>query len=131
MAGSGDLQEETHLKVLRLLQGNPDMNQRELGQALGVSLGKVNYCVQALIQKGLLRVRSFRNSSNKRAYAYLLTPEGVAAKAVLTAKFLKRKTLEYELLRREIELLTHDEQPGSAATAPAPPAASRRGSAPE
>lgn len=102
------LHDETHLKVLRLLQANPELSQRELALALGVSLGKMNYCVHALLGKGFLKARNFRNHRNKRAYAYLLTPEGLAAKAALTARFLKRKMLEYDLLRAEIEQLQGD-----------------------
>ncbi len=97
--------EETHLRVLRLLAGNPEMSQRELAQALGVSLGKTNYCLKAMLEKGLIKVRNFRNSQNKAAYAYYLTPEGMRRKAGLTAGFLKRKIAEYQALRREIELL--------------------------
>jgi len=72
---------------------------------MGMSLGKANYCLNALIDKGLIKVRNFRNSQNKLAYAYLLTPKGIAAKTRLTAGFLKRKIAEYEALRVEIEQL--------------------------
>jgi EPS-associated MarR family transcriptional regulator len=97
--------EETHLRVLRLLEANPQLSQRELAEALGVSLGKTNYCLKALLEKGLIKIRNFRNSKNKAAYAYYLTPEGVSNKTVLTAGFLKRKLAEYESLKREIKLL--------------------------
>lgn len=97
--------DEHHLKVLRLLEANPDMSQRELAQALGVSVGKTNYCVRALVDKGLLKIKNFRNSQNKLAYAYLLTPAGITAKADLTARFLKRRLAEYEQLKAEIEQL--------------------------
>jgi MarR family transcriptional regulator, temperature-dependent positive regulator of motility len=100
------LQDEIHLKVLRLLDANPALSQRELAESLGVSLGKTNYCVQALLEKGFLKARNFHQQKNKRAYTYLLTPEGVAAKASLTARFLKRKMAEYDLLRAEIETLS-------------------------
>lgn len=99
------LHEESHLKVLRLLECDPSMSQRELSVALGISLGKTNYCVKALLDKGLLKVNNFRNSHNKLAYAYLLTPAGFAARAELTAQFLKHKIREYENLRLEIEHL--------------------------
>ncbi len=97
--------DETHLKVLRLLQGSPRMNQREVSETLGVSLGKVNFCLQALVDKGLIKVKSFRKSQNKLAYAYLLTPIGIAEKSALTARFLKRKMTEYEHLQAEIAAL--------------------------
>ncbi len=100
-----ELHEETHLKVLRLLQGTPRMNQREVSEALGVSLGKVNFCLKALVDKGLIKVQSFRKSQNKLAYAYLLTPSGIAEKSALTARFLKHKMAEYEHLTLEIESL--------------------------
>jgi EPS-associated MarR family transcriptional regulator len=100
-----ELHEETHLKVLRLLQETPRMNQREVSEALGVSLGKVNFCLQALVDKGLIKVKSFRKSQNKLAYAYLLTPSGIAEKSALTARFLKHKMSEYEHLQAEIAAL--------------------------
>ena len=96
---------ETHLRVLRLLQGNPHMTQRELADALGVSLGKVNYCMKELLVKGLIKMRNFSKSRNKLSYAYLLTPSGVAAKARLTAEYLRIKVAEYESLEREIAQL--------------------------
>lgn len=99
------LHEESHLKVLRLLESDPSLNQRALARALGLSLGKTNYCVRALLDKGLIKMQNFRNSDNKLAYAYLLTPAGVVAKAELTRQFLKIKKQEYEHLRREIEQL--------------------------
>lgn len=97
--------EESHLKVLRLLESDPSQSQRELARALGVSLGKTNYCIRALLEKGLIKVQNFRSSDNKLSYAYLLTPAGVAAKAELTRDFLKRKVREYEHLKGEIERL--------------------------
>ena len=100
-----ELNEETHLKVLRLLEGNPRLSQREVSEALGVSLGKTNFCLKALIDKGLIKVLSFRKSQNKLAYAYLLTPKGIAEKSVITARFLKRKMAEYEHLQTEISAL--------------------------
>ena len=94
-----------HWQVLRLLELNPRLSQRELSAALGVSLGKTNYCLHALLDKGLLKIQNFQNSNRKWAYAYILTPEGLVQKAVLTAKFLQRKKQEYELLRAEIDAL--------------------------
>ena len=102
------LYEESHLKVLRLLESNPQLSQRELAEALGVSVGKVNYCLNALIDKGLVKIQNFRNNKNKRVYAYLLTPKGIAEKADMTMQFLQRKMVEYELLREEIEQLQQD-----------------------
>ena len=96
---------ETHLRVLRLLQANPHLTQRELADELGVSLGKVNYCVKALLLKGLIKMQNFSKSRNKLGYAYLLTPSGVAAKTKLTAEYLQIKISEYEALKHEIEQL--------------------------
>jgi EPS-associated MarR family transcriptional regulator len=100
--------EESYLQVLRLLQANPRVNQRGLADALGISLGKTNYCLKALMSKGLIKVQNFRNSDNKLAYAYLLTPAGILEKANLTARFLKRKVSEYEALNKEIEQLRQE-----------------------
>ena len=100
--------QEAHLRVLRLLEGNPQMNQRNLAAGAGMSLGKTNYCINALLDKGLIKVQNFKNSKRKLSYAYLLTPVGVAEKATLTQKFLKRKIEEYELLKAEIESLTQE-----------------------
>ena len=96
---------ETHLRVLRLLQANPHMTQRDLADELGVSLGKVNYCMKELLKKGLIKMQNFGKSHNKLSYAYLLTPSGVAAKARLTAEYLRIKIDEYESLKREIKQL--------------------------
>ena len=97
--------QEIHLKVLRRLEENPGITQRELAKALGVSLGKVNYCVKGLIDKGFVKARNFHNSNNKRAYLYKLTPSGIEAKARISMRFLQRKVNEYEELSREIEQL--------------------------
>lgn len=98
------------LRVLRLLDASPRLTQRELARELGVSLGKANYCLRALLSKGFVKVQNFRNSTNKRAYAYLLTPEGVAAKATLTREFLVRKREEYDALRLEVERLQRESE---------------------
>ena len=82
--------EESHYRLLRLLDSSPNLSQRELARELGVSLGKVNYCVNALIEKGWVKARNFRNSNNKLAYAYLLTPRGIEQKAAITVYFLRR-----------------------------------------
>lgn len=99
------LSEESHLKLLRLLESNPDMSQRDLARALGISLGKTNYCVKGLLDRGLIKIQNFKNSQNKWSYAYLLTPAGIAAKADLTLRFLKIKMSEYESLKIEIRQL--------------------------
>ena len=99
------LQEENHLKVLRLLEVNPQLSQRDLADALGVSLGKINYCLKALLGKGFIKMQSFNKSHNKLAYAYLLTPMGITEKAGLTVRFLARKVAEFESLTLEIEAL--------------------------
>ena len=105
MSENNSVHQDTHLKVLRLLQANPQMNQREMAAALGVSLGKTNFCLKALLDKGLLKMQNFQNSKRKLAYAYLLTPAGMAEKTALTRRFLKRKMEEYELLKAEIASL--------------------------
>lgn len=100
--------DETHLKVLRLVDQNPHISQRELARELGISLGKTNYCLRALLDKGWVKINNFRNSDNKLRYAYLLTPSGVENKARLTMSYLKIKMDEYERLRREIAELKKD-----------------------
>lgn len=99
------LPEEINLKILRILADQPDISQRGLADELGVSLGKVNYCLRALLQKSWLKMNNFRKSSNKIAYAYVLTPEGLEARARLTVEFLSIKKAEYESIRREISRL--------------------------
>ncbi|MCW8905847.1 MAG: MarR family EPS-associated transcriptional regulator [Sedimenticola sp.] len=101
-------QEDKRFRVLRLLESHPDLTQREIADRLGISLGGVNYCVRALTEKGLVKIKNFRNSSNKLGYAYLLTPTGVAEKTALAARFLKRKLMEYEALRAEIDALEQE-----------------------
>jgi EPS-associated MarR family transcriptional regulator len=96
---------EQHLKVLRLLQDQPDITQRQMAQELGISLGGLNYCLKALVGKGWVKMENFSRNPNKLKYAYLLTPRGVRAKTRLTAHFLKRKMAEYEDLKAEIERL--------------------------
>jgi EPS-associated MarR family transcriptional regulator len=98
------------LRVLRLLDASPRLTQRELARELGVSLGKANYCLRALIGRGFVKAENFRNNTNKRAYFYLLTPEGVAAKASLTRHFLASKREEYDALRLEVERLQQESE---------------------
>ena len=97
--------DERHLRAMRLLEENPDMSQRELAEALGVSLGAANYCLKALVGKGWVKLENFQNNPNKLGYLYLLTPSGMTAKTQLTAQFLRRKLVEYEALKVEIEQL--------------------------
>lgn len=105
MSRQANLQEDTKFRVMRILEVDPEITQRELSKRLGVSLGGVNYCLSALIDKGLVKARNFSNNANKVSYVYLLTPKGVREKSELTVRFLQRKMQEYEDLRREIELL--------------------------
>ena len=97
--------EEIDYKVFKLLEENPKISQRELAVALGVSLGKTNYCIKALVRKGLVKANNFKNSANKRAYIYVLTPKGLETKAKISVRFLARKVEEYEALRLEIDEL--------------------------
>ena len=99
------LTDETRYRILKLLEAEPHASQRRIADELGISLGRVNFCVKALIEKGLIKVNNFRNSANKRAYLYLLTARGIEEKGRVTARFLKRKMDEYESLTREIEVL--------------------------
>lgn len=98
------------LQVLRVLDASPNRTQRELAHETGMSLGKANYVLRALLEKGFVKMQNFRNSSNKRGYVYLLTPEGVAAKAEMTRSFLARKIEEYDALKLEIERLRHESE---------------------
>lgn len=97
--------DEVRYRLLRYLAEHPEATQRDLALHLGVSLGKVNYCVRALVQRGLVKVENFRNSENKVAYAYYLTPTGAEQKVRLTLQFLQRKIAEYAALANEIEAL--------------------------
>ena len=97
------LTEEVRYRLLKLLEPNPQLSQRDVAKELGISLGKVNYCLRALVDKGWIKAANFRNSKNKTAYMYLLTPRGIDEKARVTARFLQSKVREYEALRTEIE----------------------------
>ena len=99
------ISEENRYKLLKLLHENPEMNQREIASALGLSLGKVNFCLKAVIEKGWVKAGNFSKSSNKKAYVYLLTLRGLEEKAKVTFDFLERKKQEYESLKAEIEEL--------------------------
>lgn len=102
------LDKSTHYGLLKTLEDNPGLSQRDLAKRLGISLGKVNFCLNALVAKGSLKINNFRNSDNKLAYAYLLTPHGIEEKARMTAHFLRYKMQEYEALRAEIEELQRE-----------------------
>ena len=104
--------DELRLRVLRVLEANPELSQRQLAAELGVSLGGVNYALKALVERGFVKASNFRKSGNKVAYLYVLTPQGVAEKASLATVFLGRKLEEYEVLRQEIEALKGEVGPG-------------------
>lgn len=107
------LDKTTHYGLLKTLEENPGLTQRDLAKKLGVSLGKVNFCLNALVEKGSLKIDNFRKSDNKLAYAYLLTPRGMEQKARLTVEFLRYKMQEYERLKAEIQELQREaEQKG-------------------
>lgn len=120
MNGIAMLSDEYRYKILKRLEANPEISQRELAGDLGISLGRVNYCIQALIEKGLVKANNFRNSKNKKGYAYLLTPRGIEEKAKITVQFLKIKIAEHEALTKEIKGLRQEavqvqaRQPGAA-----------------
>lgn len=99
---------ELQFRVLRLLELNPHLTQRELSKSLEVSLGGVNYCLNALVAKGSVKIHNFKNNKNKWVYAYLLTPQGIAEKSALMGGFLRRKLQEYQKLRSEIESLSQE-----------------------
>ena len=102
------LTDEYRYKILKKLEAEPEVSQRELARELGISLGKVNFCLNALIEKGLVKANNFRQSENKRDYIYLLTPSVVEEKARITVQFLKYKLAEYETIKAEIQQLQHD-----------------------
>jgi EPS-associated MarR family transcriptional regulator len=98
----------TQYKLMRLLEENPGMSQRDAARSLGVSLGKVNYCLRGLMQRGWVKARNFKNSQNKSAYLYVLTPSGLAGKAQLAVEYLTERMAEYEALRVEIEQMRRE-----------------------
>ena len=102
---STSARDELRLRVLRALEANPELSQRQLAAELGVSLGGVNYALKALIERGFVKADNFRRSGTKVAYLYVLTPKGIAEKSSLATAFLGRKLEEYEVLRQEIESL--------------------------
>ncbi len=104
-------QEEVQFEVLRRLHQTPQISQRTLSKDLGVGLGTINFCFRALVEKGFVKMQNFSRSKSKLRYAYLLTPAGVSAKSKMTAEFLSRKIVEYELLQAEIEALKVEMNP--------------------
>jgi EPS-associated MarR family transcriptional regulator len=98
-------QEDTYFRIMRLVDEQPDISQRELAEKLGISLGALNYCLKALMGKGFVKLENFQNSKHKFKYAYILTPSGIAEKVSITGRFLKRKLQEYEALKVEIDAL--------------------------
>ena len=104
----GRLSEETTYKLLKLVKDNPHMSQREIAAHMGVSLGKVNYCLKSLVKKGHLKVKNFYGNNNKKAYMYILTPRGIEEKARLTYTYLKIKMREYEEIKAEIKSLKRE-----------------------
>jgi EPS-associated MarR family transcriptional regulator len=102
------LTDEVRYKLLGLLEANPKLSQRDVARELGVSLGKVNYCLKLLIEKGLIKATNFKNSKNKVAYMYLMTPRGIEEKAGVTLRFLQRKIREYEELGVDIERIRQE-----------------------
>lgn len=109
MAGKRSaLQEDVRFRLLRLLQENPEMSQRELAEAVGISVGSVHYALKALLDKGLIKLGNFSAAKDKRRYAYFLTPKGLAEKAAITKDFLARKRAEYDALKAEIDALQNE-----------------------
>ena len=102
------LTDEYRYRILKLLEGNPNASQRDIARELGVSLGRVNYCLQALVEKGLIKANNFRQNESKRSYLYLLTPKGIQEKARVTVRFLRVKLDEYENLKREVAELQRE-----------------------
>ena len=98
-------QKDIRLDLLRKLESSPEYTQRDLSREIGVSLGKVNYCIKKLTEKGLIKLTNFTHNPNKMGYAYLLTSQGIEEKSRLTFSFLKRKIVEYEILKKEINAL--------------------------
>ena len=102
------LTDEYRYKVLNLLSANPNLSQRQLARELGISVGKVNYCLKALAERGMIKATNFKNSQNKQAYAYLLTPKGLEHKTKVAVRFLKHKLTEHKQLQAEIAALREE-----------------------
>jgi EPS-associated MarR family transcriptional regulator len=102
------IQEDTQFRILRLLQNNPDLSQREIAEAVGISVGGAHYVLNALIDKGMVKLENFKAAQDKRRYAYILTPKGIAEKATITRRFMSRKMAEYKAIKAEIEELQRE-----------------------
>ncbi|MDS4016043.1 MAG: MarR family EPS-associated transcriptional regulator [Candidatus Accumulibacter sp.] len=105
------MNDAAHYRLLKLIETNPDISQRELAREMGVSLGKANYCLKALVAKGFVKLENFGRHRNKLAYAYLLTPAGIEEKARVTVSFLRRKEQEFETIKQEIARLREEVEP--------------------
>jgi EPS-associated MarR family transcriptional regulator len=103
-----NLDQEIHYRLLKILSSDGNLTQREMAARMGISLGKLNYCLAELVKKGFVKVNRFKDAENKLRYLYILTPSGLEAKAAITIRFLKRKMEEYELIRQEIRLLSKE-----------------------
>ena len=97
------MKDEIAYKLLKLIESEPHLSQRDIAEKMGVSLGKTNYCLKALVDKGFIKLQNFYNNKNKSSYIYLLTPKGIEEKAAVTYRFLQRKIKEYEEIKKEIE----------------------------
>ena len=102
------MNQELSIKIIRELEKAPEQSQRALSKLCGVSLGSIHYCMNALVGRGYVKARNFKNAQNKLAYAYILTPSGINLKRELTLAFLRRKQAEYEALQKEIKALEED-----------------------
>lgn len=105
-AAMAKIEDDARFRILRIIEANPTISQRALADELGISTGRINYCMKSLIDKGFVKLQNFRSSTNKLRYAYVLTPAGLSVRVAMTGDFLRRKMAEYERLRREIEELT-------------------------
>lgn len=119
------LPDDVRFRLLRFLADHPEASQRDLAQHLGVSLGKVNYCLRAVIDRGWVKIRNFKNSRNKAGYAYYLTPKGIEQKVAITMQFLQRKIAEHKALTREIDALRAEVADHAAEPAAGAPESSR------
>ncbi len=102
------IEQEIKYKILRLLDKDPNLTQRQMAKEMGLSLGKFNYCLKELVKKGVVKIERFKSSDNKAGYMYLLTPRGIDEKTKITASFLRRKIIEYEQLKQEIQELSQE-----------------------
>ena len=108
---SDKLREDVKFRILRLLQDNPELSQRELAKRVGVSTGGIHYVLNALVEKGMIKLSNFASSEDKRRYAYVLTPRGISERAALTRRFVDRKLAEYHAIKLEIEEISQELDP--------------------